>query len=236
MKAKPILITSILLNIAALVLATAFVEHKGGLVWIESKLPFFEQKLKQIPQLPLPSVDGRILLIGDSHLAIHPWAEYSSLPFSNRAVSGSRIRDINIDAIKGNPSLIVVSTSTNDIQARNPLSTEEIEKSLKDLFSKLKSKWPESKIIYISEPHPNVKIYEEYIRDKYPNINRPMPKQIDSIRRFVSSLGIMTIQAKSANVDGLHIDPESAIAIVNKIAEIFANKANAADAKSRAAD
>lgn len=69
MKIKPILITSVLLNILGLVLVTAFIQHKGGVVWVESKLPFIEQKYKQIPKLPLPSVDGRILMIGDSHLA-----------------------------------------------------------------------------------------------------------------------------------------------------------------------
>lgn len=146
-------------------------------VGIESKLPFYEQNLQllQIPKLPLPSVNDRILMIGDSHLAIHPWAEYSSFPFSNRAVSGSRIKDVNIEAIKGYPALVVVSTSTNDIQVRNPLSTEEIKISLKDLFAKIKSKWPDSQVIYISPPHPNVQIYEKFIRAKYPNINRPMP-------------------------------------------------------------
>jgi len=223
MKTKPILIASIALNIAAFVLATAYVEHKGGLAWITSKLPIYEQN-SEIPKLSLPNVDNRILMIGDSHLAIHPWAEYSQLPFSNRAVSGSRIRDIKIEAIEGNPALVVVSTSTNDLQARKPLSIEEIRRSLKQLFSKLTSKWPKSNIVYISPPYPNVSIYENFIRAKYPNINRPMPEQIDSIRSFVNSLGICTLQAKSANIDGLHIDPDSAIILTKQIKQIYANK------------
>ncbi len=223
MKIKRILIASIALNIAAFVLVTAYVEHKGGLAWITSKLPISGQK-SEIPKLPLLNVENRILMIGDSHLAIHPWAEYSQLPFSNRAVSGSRIRDIRIEAIEGNPSLVVVSTSSNDLQARNPLSTEEIKIALKELLSKLTSKWPQSKIVYISPPHPNVSIYEEFIRDKHPYINRPMPEQIDSIRSFVASLGISTLQAKSANIDGLHIDPYSAIILTKQVEQIYANK------------
>ena len=224
MKIKSILITSILLNILGLALTTAFIQHKGGLSWVESKLPFIEKKYQQVPKLPLPSVDGRILMIGDSHLAIHPWSEYSTLPFSNRAVSGSRIKDINVDTIKGYPYLVIVSTSTNDIQERGPSRTEEIKTFLKDLFLSIKNRWPESIIVYVSAPYPNVELYEKYIRAKHPKINRPMPDQIDKIRDFVSSLGIITIQAKSANIDGLHIDIDSAIAITNKAEKIFANK------------
>jgi len=219
---KPILIISVTLNIVFFLFATAYVEQKGGLAWVVSKLPFFEQN-PEIPKLPLPNVDDRILIIGDSHLAIHPWAEYSQLPFSNRAVSGSKIRDIKLEDIEGNPAIVMVSSSTNDIQEKNPLNTEEIKIALKELFYKISSRWPDSKIIFISAPYPNVSIYEKFIRAKYPNINRPMPEQIDSIQSFVSSLGIITIKAKSANIDGLHIDKESALDIVKAIEKLFAN-------------
>ena len=207
-----------------LVLITAFILHKGSLAWVISKLPFIEQKHLQIPKITLPSVDGRILLIGDSHLAIHPWSEYSTLPFSNRAVSGLRIKDINIDTIKGYPALVIVSASTNDIQVKKPLSTEDIKASLKALFLSIKNRWPDSIIVYVSAPHPNVQIYEKYIKAKYPEINMPIPEQIEAIRNFVSSLGIIALQAKSANIDGVHIDVASAIAIKDEIEKIFANR------------
>ncbi len=217
MKTKPILIASIALNIAALVFATAYVQHRGGLAWLASRLSVSGQT-SEIPKIPLPAVDNRILMIGDSHLAIHPWEEYSRLSFSNRAVSGSRIRDIRLDAIGGNPALVVVSTSTNDLQDGITSSgLAEIKISLEELFSKIASRWPRSAIIYVSPPHPNVAIYEKYIRARYPGINRPMPEHIDSIRNFVASLGIVTLQAKSANIDGLHIDPESAIGIAKEL-------------------
>lgn len=219
-----ILRASLLLNILFLVFVSAFVQHKGGLSWLGSKLLTSEQKQLQIPSLPLPNVHGRILMIGDSHLAIHPWAEYLPLPFSNRAVSGSRIKDIRIEEIKGNPALVLVSTSTNDLQITPSSTVEEIKESLKELFSNIKTKWPNSVIVFISAPYPNVEIYEQFIRAKYPQINRPMPEQIDAISSFVESQGIITIKAKSANIDGLHIDLPSAFSIAERVSEIYSNQ------------
>ncbi len=219
MKTRPILIASLALNIAAFV----YIEHRIEPAWIASALPISEQAIA-LPKLPMPAVDNRILLLGDSHLAIHPWAEYSPLPFSNRAASGSRIQDVHIEEIEGNPALVVVSTSTNDLQARKTFDgIEEVKISLKKLFSKLTTKWPQSRIVYIAPPYPNVILYEKFVRASHPNINRPMPEQIDAIRNFVASLGICTLQAESANIDGLHIDPESAKVIAKQIERIFAD-------------
>ncbi len=203
----------------------SLIYYKGELI----KMPFGGAFLKQrkqvsVPPMPRPNVDGRILLLGDSHLAIHPWHEYSSLPFSNRSVAGSRIRHINIERIEGSPALVVICTSTNDLQSEKPLSIGEIKVSLKSLFDKVKNKWRDSTIIYISAPYPNVELYEKYIRPASPKINRPMPEQIDAIRYYVSSLGIITLQAKSANIDGIHLDPESVAVIVDEITKIFTDK------------
>ena len=222
MKIKHILSVSILINIAVAILGTTYIYKMGGFTWISSKLQGDSQAA--IPSLPLPDVDERILLLGDSHLAIHPWAEYANLPFSNRAVSGSRIEDIKINSIDGQPKLIVVSTSTNNLQAKDRLSTDEIINHLHKLFTSISEKWPNSRIIYVSPPHPNIDIYETFIRKKYPRINRPAPKDIETIRSYVGSLGIQVLQTESADIDGLHIDPKSAQSIAIKIKEFYANQ------------
>jgi hypothetical protein len=215
---------SIVFNVVFFVLAFLLVKQKG-MDWVKSQC-VAENSLDAIPVIPKLDVDGRILLIGDSHLALHSWSEYTSIPFSNRAVSGSTIRDINLTTIGGSPDFVVVSTSTNDLQ-ENKLGVSEIKRLLKELMHCISSRWPESKVVFISAPYPNVELYEKYIKATYPKINMPKPRDIDSIRNHVASLGIKTIQAKSANVDGLHIDPESACIICHDIEKMFLdNKEN----------
>lgn len=226
-KIKRILIPTIIcFNVLFLLLGTVVIHQKGGLNFVREKIGYITNRNTnvQIPTFPMPSVNERILLIGDSHLAIHPWSEYSHLPFSNRAVGGTLIEDIKINEIEGNPSIIMVSTSTNNLQKTNADSMKEIKDKLGHLFSDIKNKWPEATIIFISEPNPNVEIYESYIRLKHPTINRPTPEQIGIIKDYVKSLGIITIQAKSANVDGLHIDPLSAIAITGEVEKLATQK------------
>lgn len=219
MKSRPILFFSIILNLALLTIGASFVSKKGGINWVLSQLSNDSVKT-QIPILPLPDVTDRILMLGDSHLAIHPWSEYSDLPFANRAVSGSQIHEIEIDHISGTPSLILVSTSTNDLQKRDPLEIIEISSLLENLFQRLSSKWPDSKIIYIAPPDPNVKLYENYIRKAYPDINRPLPTQIEAIRNFVSQLGVTTLKGQSASFDGLHLDAKSARKLIEDLKKI----------------
>ena len=96
--------------------------------------------------------------------------------------------------------------------------------NLRKLLQSIKEKWRDSIYIYVSPPAPNVKLYENIIRPKYPGIKRPSPKALDALARCAKDEKFYVLYAESALTDGLHIDSESAKKIAQEIEKILADK------------
>lgn len=165
------------------------------------------------------NVDDHVLLLGDSHLAIHPWNDYIGTKSYNRAVSGFLIRNVNIDKFKGTPAAVVLSIGTNDIQFGR--QQDRTVRELKRLFQDIQNKWPKSVFIYVSPPPPDVNLYEKFIRPKFPQITRPTPSALNALEACAKAEGFHVLHAKSAGIDGLHIDPDSAKEIGRRIDELL---------------
>lgn len=201
------LAVSLLLNLAVVLAGGVLVHQKGGVGWLLDRATGRADQIV-LPPMPLPPVDGRVLLLGDSHLALHPWAEYSPLPFADRARSGAKVQDVALDWIEGAPRMVVLSAGTNDLQAGIPASA--VANELWKLIEGIRSRWPNAQLVYLVPPDPDVGLYQSGIARKFPRIHRPEPSELAALDRAAESAGATVVRAESASVDGLHMDPRSA--------------------------
>ncbi|NLD95297.1 MAG: hypothetical protein GX639_21825 [Fibrobacter sp.] len=224
MKLNSKLFLSFTLNFLFLILIVLFVQYKGGIKYVVNKLTNKDNSItawdKKVSDY-LPPVDGSVLFIGDSHLALHPWNEYANFKYANRAVSGYKISDINLDVIKGKPKCVVLSIGTNDIQHGSKVDL--VIRNLHSLLNKIKNKWPEAFFIYVTPPDPNVELYEKLIRPKHPKITRPDEIKYKALSLCAKNNGFIVLKANTAFIDGLHIDPNSAKKIATDVQTLLNN-------------
>lgn len=220
---KVFLRLSVSFNVIFLLTGLVLVHQKGGWRYIVNALTASEKAgLRWEEKIAdhLPAVDGRVLFLGDSHLALQPWNEFTDLRYANRAAGGYKVQDVDILKIKGTPAAVVLSIGTNDLQDGYDL--DDTVRNLRKLLQRIKGRWSDALCIYVSPPPPDAELYDREIRSRVPNIHRPSPVDLGVLADCAKSENFHVLYAHSAKVDGLHIDPQSAQKIAMEIENLEA--------------
>jgi lysophospholipase L1-like esterase len=195
---RPVIISSLILNIFFLGIALAVIDRKGGCTWVmdkaaglfhaQSQIGYAENKNNIFGKLP-PIERGDTVFLGDSILDYGEWHEWLGNHAKNRAVNGDDTRDIlkRLHVItKGKPHHIVLLIGLNNLENDAPLKT--VMSEYAEIVNRIRKESPGTDIWLLSLSPVNRALYRRHIIPGHAGIHMPESEDINNLNNYMKKI------------------------------------------------